>query len=72
MPSPELKPCPFCGSSNVEANAYTDDWDAICDVRCRNCKALMSRTFYNSSDCHEVRKEAVAAWNRRAEGGPNV
>jgi Lar family restriction alleviation protein len=48
----KLKPCPFCGSTNIE---HSKIWIFIA---CNNCKAQISRPS---------EKEAVEAWNRRAE-----
>ena len=52
--SVELKPCPFCGSTDIlfyEANRTYQ-------ASCRDCEA---RAQYAYS-----RKEAVSNWNRRA------
>ena len=54
----ELKPCPFCGSSNVAINA---PFGVACYVICRDCGAM---TAWGESD-EEVNK----AWNRRADNG---
>lgn len=51
----ELKPCPFCGG---EARLDMDfDWSY---VYCINCQAQIERAW---------KKEAIEAWNRRAEDG---
>ena len=59
---PELKPCPFCGSAEAMLE-YVDDQfkDHNVFVACGSCKA--------SSAIHFSKREAVAAWNRRAERG---
>lgn len=50
----ELKPCPFCGSDDVEAL----DMEGKHYVACYDC--ALEGPF------HDSRAEAVAAWNRRA------
>ncbi len=47
---PELKPCPFCGSDDVELHG--DAW-----VTCEDCGA---ETIY----C-ETPEEAIGHWNKR-------
>ena len=54
----ELKPCPFCESTNIscaDAGHKTDIWF----VQCENCGA----TFPH----FDSETEAVEAWNRRTE-----
>lgn len=49
----ELKPCPFCGSTHIEAaRGELGGW-----VRCRGCQARLEE--FGSG-------EAIDAWNRRA------
>lgn len=65
----ELKPCPFCGStdiSNVSSRiagpAY--DWhagDTIFVVNCRGCGASVPSRYRNDL--------VVEAWNRRTQSG---
>lgn len=47
----DLKPCPFCGSNNVEGLSYR--------VKCINCYAL--------GPWNDVAWQAVTAWNTRHE-----
>lgn len=57
--SEELKPCPFCGSSDIQhSNNKEPFWNHW--VQCENCKA--------SSDAGggEGTQGAIARWNRRA------
>ncbi len=61
----ELKPCPFCGSSNIELYKY-NYWR----IHCRDCGTEMSLLHYTPSG-HEVRQEhleeaIVKVWNRRS------
>lgn len=55
-----LKPCPFCGWSELKVSI--EDWD-MCDdvyvIRCPYCGVVMDR------DCEW---ELIDAWNTRAIG----
>ena len=54
----KLKPCPFCGDLN--ATIGYSGWDAARYVWCVNdCRS--------SSQIYPTAKEAIAAWNTRAE-----
>lgn len=54
----ELKPCPFCGSGDVEIEYLDKEFhDHYMFVRCKSCEA--------SSAIYFTRKRAIAAWNRR-------
>ena len=55
MTHDELKPCPFCGGEAVPILAGKLDYFRI---YCRDCKASTKPREY---------REAIAAWNRRAE-----
>lgn len=53
----KLKPCPFCGETNIgckDAGLFTDVWF----VQCQSCYA----TFPH----FDSKEEAVTAWNMRA------
>ena len=52
----ELKPCPFCGSADVQKEY--DSELPFNRVRCNNCES--------SSGIYDDMKYAVEAWNRRA------
>lgn len=65
MPSPELKPCPFCGRpAEIMRHTYFDKpvYTVGCHINQRNlCHATVRATIiYDSPEA------AVAAWNRRA------
>ena len=57
----KLKPCPFCGSEDVKLLEEVEIQGVLaCFVNCRSCNACGSM-FLTSK-----KKEAIAAWNRRA------
>lgn len=53
--SEELKPCPFCGSSDVVLQNLTDEDDNY--VSCNSCEVQQIATH--------TRDMAIKAWNRR-------
>lgn len=56
----ELKPCPFCGSKNIELSAEEyHDKDVFYIVSCNNCGAQIEGSGRS--------KEAAEAWNTRCE-----
>lgn len=62
----DLKPCPFCGGSDLEAMSVSGEFH----VFCYDCEAS-SRSFDGSDDANlpnqdRARNDAVAAWNTRA------
>ena len=58
----ELKPCPFCGGENVEVfHPKYNPFIGLYQVQCYDC-------HFGYKQCH-TEKEAVAAWNRRANDG---
>ena len=67
----ELKPCPFCGAtdiSKVTTLRYTE-------IVCRKCQATIMRGIF-CGKCddldqaeEEFGREAVEAWNRRVNDG---
>lgn len=68
MPSPTLKPCPFCGRDDEEMTPRIriafDEWTRDCEpkppfyVFCERCEARGPEA--------DTKSAAVAAWNRRA------
>ena len=58
---PELKPCPFCGSTNIKV---TMD-GCIYQVMCDDC-------MVESPARDESKGNAIAAWNRRDDGWISV
>ncbi|HDM8441846.1 TPA: Lar family restriction alleviation protein [Yersinia enterocolitica] len=62
----KLKPCPFCGSTNVEAFAqYEEDCpDRSAIVRCHNCDAQSAQMIGSGKIAMAKR-----AWNKRVSNG---
>jgi Lar family restriction alleviation protein len=56
----ELKPCPFCGGSVKTEIIELADRKREITVWCKPCD-------YNIVFWHKNIKDAIAAWNRRAE-----
>ena len=63
----EIKPCPMCGSP---AEAETRDYIHIqfAFVQCQNpsCRWRLCIDRHNGIVC-DMKKEAIEAWNRRAD-----
>ena len=59
MPESELKPCPFCGSADVDV-CNLDEETSV--VACDNCNA--NGGYFGGSDSTSP-TEAIAAWNTR-------
>ena len=64
----ELKPCPFCGGTNIVMCREPNFWEGhingyqyqvVCDASCGGCGS--------SCGYEESITEAREAWNRRAE-----
>ena len=66
MPSPNLKPCPFCGAE-AEIAYSGDEYELVCSVGCTQCSARV-RVADDTVDRDFARLEAdaVAEWNKRA------
>ena len=66
----ELKPCPFCGSSNIDpdfSSGYAEgDFNKPCIAAgCWDCSACGPQILVpNGEDGH---KESIKAWNTRHE-----
>jgi Lar family restriction alleviation protein len=61
--SEELKPCPFCGSANVEVQAFRHGSECY-TVRCDGCGAL-GPLKRSSAGSHISWDLAMEAWNTR-------
>lgn len=82
MPSPKIKPCPFCGCEELDRyTRHASFWDAdvslespwyATESRCHDCGAIVRfYHFFKPGIRHETalaksRRLAIAAWNRRA------
>ena len=62
--SEKIKPCPFCGSENVQL----EDLGYPHHVYCENCAARVTGKGYGE----EGEADAIKAWNRRASGWISV
>lgn len=58
-----LKKCPFCGGKARYVYSMPLNY-----VKCTKCKAL-GATIVDTYEQRDGKKEAVDAWNRRADGG---
>jgi hypothetical protein len=61
----DLKPCPFCGSYDIEIRAGTayDGWDGHTAIVCRNQETpLCISQWFELSE-----KETIKMWNTRRE-----
>ena len=65
--SAQLKPCPFCGSDDIEIRQpIQDSWM----FHCHQCHAAVQ---FLTCDCWgSTNHAAVLAWNRRAEVKPDA
>lgn len=79
----QLKPCPFCGSDNLELKDYTENiygfWDYR--IRCKTCRCTMDspstaeithfdgymRQKRNDETKAKAKRELILNWNRRAD-----
>lgn len=70
-----LKPCPFCGSKslmvinrsslddNKKPNEYNGNWTIIHEVEDGSC--ILSGS-YASQRIYRIKRDAIEAWNKRA------
>ena len=72
----ELKPCPFCGCSDVSIVNFGDphkrDWRVLCDNNECMCMVDFVKTVKTArgiKDYFPTKEEAIEAWNRRADDG---
>ena len=71
----DLKPCPFCGSTNVALNYTGNDYSVSYFVHCKICgcrtKGIYKKLGRNEDfddagfDCYQA-NDAIALWNERA------
>lgn len=55
--SEELKPCPFCGSTDIDILAYEEEYHTRRVANCINCGA--------SGSVSDSVEEAIESWNAR-------
>lgn len=58
-PLPELKPCPFCGCTDVRI--VDDYWIDEMTIICPNCRLLISE------DDSLTKEDMIRLWNRRVK-----
>lgn len=63
-----LKPCPFCGSSNISVsrNTWSDGREGRY-VECGECEAASGSWPIGNATVERASELAVRRWNRRAE-----
>ena len=76
MNETRLKPCPFCGGEAVlyhQSSKYTDyDGDYVYCFRGCGSRTKLFECYNGTGKTHEdTEKEAIEAWNRRADDGTN-
>lgn len=79
---PELKPCPFCGGTNLKINIertyeYVGETRCSAIVKCVNCRAkgpvVRINMKYGQPHEREICEETAAeAWNRRVGNGTRM
>jgi len=52
----KIKPCPFCGSKEVDICRTNKQ---ACWIRCHKCEA--------EGNCAEKREDAITEWNKRVD-----
>ena len=60
----KLKPCPFCGSTDIDYGVYTGTMRGFDYVQCQECGAEI-----HAAEGKEYLKEVIERWNRRADNG---
>lgn len=63
-----LKPCPFCGGEAVlnHGHMITATGQYLANVKCSEC-GIATRVVWSTDSPEEAVKEAIEAWNKRAE-----
>ena len=69
----ELKPCPFCGGTDIQMGTYEVMPD--CEIMCRDCRCILSTEVSWRDENNEVmsieehdrkcKKVLIELWNRR-------
>ena len=63
----ELKPCPFCGSHDVELEDISDENGELWMIQCNGCGISVCAPGGEDGCCDATKEECVAAWNRRSD-----
>lgn len=58
---PELKPCPFCGSTDIHL-VENDRGKSEVSITCKDCNVWVDHMFYAMT-----REQAIKLWNRRVK-----
>lgn len=57
----KLKPCPFCGSTDVRLAVYEDFMDGKSySVYCKSCHVIIG-----NEDRHRSKERMISFWNKR-------
>lgn len=59
MTANQLKPCPFCGGTNVYLRGESSGWSVV-----HTCQDVEGVSISTSK--HRRKHDAINAWNRRA------
>lgn len=72
--SEELKPCPFCGGTDIAISVDENQGNKWGSAVCYSCSAVGPevRTGYETYPEASWRAEAAAEWNRRASPTPHT
>ena len=69
----KLKPCPFCGSSNIKDHEKKQGAYHSCYIQCHRCNARTGVYSGHLSEPYSVlRSEATDAWNRRSNNNERI
>ncbi len=65
----KLKPCPFCGGSDLrlyteeDYDTYDEDYQGV--IECNDCNAYLASSNWRDNEC-DAKDEITAIWNKRA------
>lgn len=69
---PEIKPCPFCGSTEIDISLDHDCYSSLATIKCKKCRAkkeiIVDKPHSVFPDLADDWKEKVInSWNERLE-----